>query len=50
MVVRMKAWEVFLNGRHVDTVFFDDDCDKEYVLQSLIEHDGYNPQIRIVSE
>lgn len=35
--------------RHVciDTVFFDATCDRLYVRDSLINHDGYNPSILI---
>lgn len=43
----MKAWNVYLNGKLIDTVFFDRDCDKDYVLDSLINHDGYHPNIKI---
>ena len=38
-------WNVFLRGRIVDSVFFDKDCDANYVKHSLINHDGYNPSI-----
>ena len=41
----MNAWDVYLNGKHIDTVFFTKDRDKDYVLKSLINHDGYNPGI-----
>ncbi len=43
----MNTWEVYLNGNHIDTVYYDDDCDAEYVRDGLISHDGYNPNIRI---
>lgn len=49
----MIAWEVYKPWAghpskrlyHVDTVFFTDDCDAEYVRKSLIEHDGFPPTI-----
>ena len=52
----MKAWNVtapkgqfvFHNGARPikdDTVFYDDSCTAEYVRESLISHDGYNPEI-----
>ena len=45
----MKAipWDVILNGRVIDTVWYNCDCDKDYVLRGLIEHDGYDPSIKI---
>ena len=43
----MQAWNVYLNGKRIDTVFFMKDCDKDYILRSLINHDGYNPCIKI---
>lgn len=39
------AWDVYLNGRLIDTVFYDSNCDKEYVRTSLINHDGYDSNI-----
>ena len=38
-------WDVYLNGKLVDSVFYDNDCDQEYVRRTLIEHDGYNCNI-----
>ncbi len=43
----MNAWNVRLNGKLIDTVFFDKTCDKDYVLSSLINHDGYDSRITI---
>jgi hypothetical protein len=46
-----KAWDVFSPPRKgekpilIDTVFFDSTCDKDYVLDSLINHDGYRHDI-----
>lgn len=54
----MKGWNVYIpygNGamygrmKLIDTVFYDDDCDQDYVRRGLIEHDGYPSNI-IVSE
>ena len=39
------AWNVYLNGRLIDTVFYDADCDHWYVKNGLINHDGYNSAI-----
>jgi hypothetical protein len=44
-VPRQRAWDVFLNGRLVDTVFFQPECDLHYVRKSLINHDGYSVAI-----
>jgi hypothetical protein len=41
----MQAWNVYLRGRLIDTVFYNRDCDSEYVRQSLINHDGYDYRI-----
>jgi len=41
------SWDVFLNGKWIDTVYFTDDCDEAYVKNSLINHDGYDPRIVI---
>jgi hypothetical protein len=46
---RQKAWDVWRNGRLVDTVFFNLDCDLHYVRQSLINHDGYPVDIIVRS-
>jgi hypothetical protein len=39
------GWDVYLNGKKIDTVFYTPDCDAEYVRTTLINHDGYNPSI-----
>ena len=40
----MKAWEAIkkVNGQEidVDTVFFNTDCDAQYVFDALVNHDG----------
>ena len=41
------GWDVLLRGRPIDTVFYDNDCTPEYVLRSLINHDGFNHDIVI---
>lgn len=41
------AWDVILNGKVIDTVFYTKDCDAEYVRRSLINHDGYDPRITV---
>jgi hypothetical protein len=39
------AWNVYLHGRLIDTVFYTADCDADYVRRSLINHDGYDAGI-----
>jgi hypothetical protein len=41
------AWNVYLNGKLINTVFYTPNCDKDYVLDGLINHDGYDPAITI---
>ena len=41
----MTGWNVYLNYELIDTVFYDDDCDQDYVRRGLIGHDGYDPNI-----
>lgn len=45
----MKAFTVYLNGEQIDRVFFNSD-DAEEVRLSLIEWDGYDPNIVVRSE
>lgn len=47
----MKAWDVFLNRKCIDTVFWNERADggakitKEEVRDNLVNHDGYDPDI-----
>lgn len=48
-----KTTAIFNNGMrdiYEDTVFFDDDFDDEYVRDSLVNYDGYNPDIIVELE
>lgn len=50
--MKSNAWDVYipvdpLNYRHIDTVFFDEDCTRDYVRRSLIDHDSYDAGIII---
>ena len=38
----MQAWNVYLNGKLIDTVFYNESCTLDYVRRGLIEHDGYS--------
>jgi hypothetical protein len=42
-----QAWNVYLRGRLIDTVFFDRTCDADYVRRALVGHDGYDPAITV---
>ena len=42
------SWNVFLGRKLIDRVWFLDICDAKYVRDSLVNHDGYNPAIRVV--
>ena len=41
------GFTVYLAGRFYDEVFFDSDMSDYEVKQSLINHDGYPPTIRV---
>lgn len=43
----MQAWDVILDGTIIDTVFYQKNCDSDYVKTSLIDHDGYDPNISV---
>ena len=40
-------WDIYLDGQLIDSVSFDDDIDEETVKSSLINYDGYDPNIII---
>jgi hypothetical protein len=41
---RQRSFDVFLDGKEIDTVFAVDYTAEE-MCKSLIEHDGYDPRI-----
>lgn len=43
----VKAWEVWLGTKHLDTVYFVSRMTAEEVRDSLINHDRYNPGIKV---
>lgn len=49
-----KAWDVYLGRRLIETVFFNEKCDggakitAEDVKRSLVNHDGYPAEIRVI--
>lgn len=42
-----QAWDVILKGKVIDTVFYEPNCDAEYVRKGLIDHDGYDYRITV---
>jgi hypothetical protein len=46
----MASFKVLLNGEEIDTVFFQNGCDIDYVKSSLINHDGYPSDIDVIPE
>ena len=44
---KMQAWDIYLFGTLIDTVFYDKDCDADYVYRSLVYHDGYDLRIKV---
>lgn len=42
---KFNAFTVYLRGREIDTVYFQTGIDARYVYDSLVNHDGYNPEI-----
>ena len=46
-MVRSKGFDVYLNGKLIDTVWFDVDMSIEEIKKILVEHDGYNPNIEV---
>jgi len=40
-------WDVYLNGKKIDSLYFDKDCDKWSIRNGLINHDNYHPNIQI---
>jgi len=43
----MQAWNVYLNGKNIDTVFFAKSSAAADVRDALINHDGYDQQIAV---
>lgn len=41
----MKQWNIYLNNRIIDSVFFQYILDRHYVYDSLVNHDGYDSRI-----
>jgi hypothetical protein len=46
----MCKWFVYLDGHWINSVFYDDDCDGDYVRDGLINHDGMPDNIQVRKE
>lgn len=41
----MQAYNIYLGDRLIDTVFFQNGIDENYVKDALVNHDGCHPLI-----
>jgi len=41
------VYDVFLHGKEIDTLFFSTEQDLEDLKRSLVNHDGYDPEIEV---
>jgi len=46
--MKQSRFDIYLHGRHIETVYYDEDMAAEEVRKSLINHDGFNTNIVIV--
>lgn len=44
---KVNSWNVYLGDQLIDTVYYDKSCDEWYVKHTLINHDGYDPNIEV---
>ena len=44
---KSQEWKVYLNGKNIDTVFYQLGIDAEEVRKGLIDHDGYDSGITV---
>lgn len=42
------TWYVYLGNKHIDTVFYNPECEYHDVYDGLVNHDGYNPNIKLL--
>lgn len=43
----MATFNVSLHRKYLETVYYDDDCTVDYVRDSLVSHDGFDPAINV---
>jgi len=46
--MKMIAWDIYLHGKLIDTVFYDPKCNADFVYRGLVRHDGYDADIVLV--
>ena len=46
--MQTKAFQVYLSGKLIDTIFYDVDSTADAVRDSLVKHDGYDGNIRVI--
>lgn len=47
IMTESATWEVFLNGTHIDTVFFEPECNVPWVYETLVDYCGYDHNIKV---
>lgn len=40
-------YDVFLNGKEIDSIPYSSELTEEEVKKSLVQHDGYDPEIEV---
>ena len=46
----MATWKVYLNSEEIDNITYQDDCDAEWVRETLINHDGFDSNIIAIKQ
>jgi len=46
----MNMFFVLLNDEVIEEVFYDSDMDEDEVRRSLIDHDGFDSNIKVIKE
>jgi hypothetical protein len=41
-------WDIYLGNKKIDMVWFDKNCTQWDVKNSLINHDNYHPNIKVI--
>ena len=49
-MTQMIWWSVYRNGKLIDSVPYEKGCNKQYVREGLINHDGYPSDIEVEEE
>lgn len=43
----MIAWKIWLNRKHIDTVYFSANMSASEIRRQLVMHDGYDDNIKV---